>query len=300
VVVLEDKYSNENVILFGIGLVGQAILDELVLAEYQVIFRTSVKWQTGDIKEEEELLTIPLNRKKNISTAKIIWSAGRAGFSSSNEEIQSEFSVFQNVNWRIINHCKKHYDQVVYKLISSAGGLYEMNYINRDIDNFSIMRPYGKLKRMQERYLLSLVGIIILQIYRITTVYSNSLKNGRKGLISVLMKNLYLNQVSPIYANPNTIRDYVLDSDVARYVVNHTSDSSTVKILCTCDIFSINQIVLHLERQFGKKAYANFNLLMSNSVNIIFHDSLKPHDFKHSSLLTNLRIFHNNILGYGA
>lgn len=302
---LKDSNNEARVVMhFGIGLVGNAIKNSLYrLQQPQEVHNISFPWsqQAKALQSLEDIFEKTTELIDNEHTQLyIVWSAGKCGFGATTEETQAEQQLFCAVTDKMDAYVQTlPIHQTYFYLMSSAGGLYENQ---SHIDSYSRpapQRPYGFLKLQQEKHILK-KQYVKTKIFRISSVYSRYMPEGRKGLIAAMMNNCIQNRVSTIFGSANTLRDYVLDEDigdyVAKYILAPDDDTSQIQFLIAGQPSSILKIKKYIEVISKKKSYVNYTLIKSNASNICFSPKLVPPEFHPSPLYLNLRLLYLNIL----
>jgi len=287
---------------FGIGLVGKAIKNSIIrLAKPDTVCDVPFLWN----KQEEALQQLEVILKKaegligNTSVnIYIVWSAGQCGFSASAEETEKEKLFFYAIANELNTYAQTINHKVYFYLMSSAGGLYEnQNYVDTNSQP-APQRPYGFLKLEQENYIRTQKALHV-KIFRISSVYSKYLPDGRMGLITVMMNNCIKHKISTIFGSANTLRDYILDEDIGIYIAQcilTQADIKNIQFLIAGHPSSILEIKKYIELISKKKSYVNYTILKSNALNICFSPNLVPQKFHPSSLYLNLQLLYLNIL----
>jgi UDP-glucose 4-epimerase len=292
-------HGQQVVALFGVGLIGQAILDAISSAGLCRIREFSFTWN-AERHQAQELESIQryilgLDRGATfpISQIDIVWAAGHSGFGSSEDQIIPEMRAYQNVlsfSLKILNHISDVRQS--FHLISSAGGLFEGQ---KHVDRASLprpLRPYSHAKIQQEQFLSELPERMRKVIYRLSSVYGFSGKMGRLGLINTLIQNSIRHRSSNIFGNALTIRDYVLASDVGKFVANRLREidvESCILTLTSGKPTTINEILSRIEKIFGRKIYHTFDNIKENATDISFSSAILPKFWYPTELETGLR-----------
>ena len=167
-----------HIVQLGIGLIGNCISDKIsrLKGEHcEEITKVKIDWfDTDSILNQLKLLerSIDLNYKED--KIHIIWSAGKAGFSSDEKECNQEYLVFKKViDFFNSSFCKACTQKFMY-LFSSAGGLFEGEYVDNKHKTPKPKRPYGFLKLNQENYLIAKVNSFEkVYILRPSSVFSS-------------------------------------------------------------------------------------------------------------------------------
>ena len=208
-----------TVLHFGSGLIGHAIWRCLckVDSRIQQNEKTPYYWGEEDEKIEESWMEI-FKKVKDLNTKElhVIWAAGKAGFSADEETTQKELVHFKKAISLIQKEVSNQSIATHFYFMGSAGGMHEGVKMVESSDQISLQRPYGKLKYAQEGVLNAATEFESTTLFRISSVYSHNNINGRLGLIAVLVKNGIANAVSDIFGAESTLRDYVLDDDIAK------------------------------------------------------------------------------------
>ena len=292
------KLHNTNrfdyILHFGLGLIGQAVLDELI-KHVLISDRMSLTWSWSEQAIQEQAFKKIEEFTKSNSKVAVIWTAGKVGFSATESDIALEFATFKSVVDQIEKLASQKFWDTSCIFFSSAGGLFEGRSAVSKQSPLSIKRPYGTLKRNQEEYLQakSFVNKKLL-ILRPSTVYSkNPRLSFRQGLINVLVKNAKLGRVTTLFGNQNTLRDYVSGEDLGNYVVkclieNSSRDFEGTRFLVSGKATSIYEIVDMTQRVLGRNIYVQYSLDKHNSSPITFSKQAMAANFYPTDLKTNL------------
>ncbi len=295
--------KNSLTALFGVGLVGSAISSHLEKLPETIIKQLAWHWDYCSAQDKSNLLShiSRIHSETNIQRINIIWAAGRAGFSLQN--INDELT-----NFRFVLNLSHSFQQQIpesqinFHLISSAGGLFENQISIHAKSTPKPLRPYGNLKLQQEHDLLKCGWIMGKHIYRPTSVYGYSTPGQRMGLIPVLIQNGLRHRVSTIFGHTDTLRDYVLNQDIGRYVANiiHIGQACVnpqFYFLGAGRPTSIFEIRHHIERQIKRKIYFQFRPDKSeNTGNISISQQALPSDWPATVLETGIRQVYNQLL----
>jgi len=292
------RRHNHQVLVLGLGVVGRAIFGEL---KKQYVVNASGKLNWSSLSDCKQTLTnfIADHISKDSEQIDIIWSAGKSGFSASAEEADQDLRFFEAI---VDFLSEKIREQAVsarqrFILISSAGGLFEGQTGISSNSEPDPKRPYGWLKLQQEAVINSHGYFDEIALVRLSSVYTISNLSSRMGLIPTMVSKAIRQDSISIYGTETTLRDYVLDEDIGRYVVGMLSDElpGTVFVI-DGKPYSIAEIKNLLESISGKKVYLKYALLKSNAANMSFSQSLRARGFKPSNLPTNLRLLYFNLL----
>jgi nucleoside-diphosphate-sugar epimerase len=283
--------------LFGKGLIGRAILGAQSRAEISKSIEFPFSW-TACSRHSEELQAVQkyLLRRRMfsfVSRYEIVWTAGQSGFSSFHENTTVEMEVFRKVlsfaDWlRASSPAAQH----TFHLMSSAGALFEgqrcVNHASLPCSN----RPYGRAKLEQERLVAAMLRDTRNVVYRPSSVYGFSGGGVRMGLVNSLIHNALRHKPTRIFADPHTIRDFVLVSDIGRFVSDQlrAADRKSVTFtLASGKPSTIFEIVRRIERVLHRKVYCNLEQAAINSADNSYSRDILPKDWKPTDLDTGIR-----------
>jgi nucleoside-diphosphate-sugar epimerase len=278
-----DAYRTANnphkgCVVVGLGLIGHAV------SAYMGQFGPKLNDFTPELVTWQDSETIiklirllPLDPSERLE---LIWCAGRAGFSSSHEELQLEYQIFREV----LEQLSKEYKDIAVSLISSAGGIYEgSGGANTPHDPISPLRPYADWKLMQETLVENTVNIA--RIYRMSSVYGMTPKTTRRGLVNALIESSYESEPAIIYAKASTLRDYIGNIDVAKHIISRLDvESSLVDIVASGRPTSIDMLINMLARITQRKIKVSYRSSLENDKDIIFSRESLPKSFRCQSL----------------
>ena len=292
------KDVNEIVLQFGTGLIGNSIfrlfINKDLFDSHKIVQSDwiNVNYHISTICEELKNISCHSNTKLTI-----IWSAGKVGFRSNITECLNEYEAFKKIFLSLKKISDSSFSQVKVLLFSSAGGLYEAQINIEKSSPLTIKRPYGEIKYKQEEFIKKIFPNSYI-ILRPSSVYSTYTKNSRKGLILSLLMNGISNKESTIYASQYTLRDYILDDDIANFVYelilyNPQKDSyfnqfGLVHLLFSGRPYSILEVVSKIEYILMRRIPVKYLFNMSNNENITFNINSLPHNFYPSSLKVSL------------
>lgn len=288
-IILESYNNNEKLIfLIGQGLVGSAIVRELEHSNFKKKIESSSNWQDLDELLLQVSSLLETCHLKDIKKIEMVWSAGKAGFQSTEEEANYEYQIFKLVMDYIINLLTVQYNVALeVHLISSAGGLFEgmRNVGLETVPNPK--RPYGMLKLKQENYLHEKEQAFSFRIYRATSLYDFIERGKRFGLISTLIFNLINHKTSFIYGSYSTLRDYLWVGDLGRFIaekiISDTLDSHNIYLLASTQPATIFEIQKRIEKISKKRCFICF-IEKSNEAHITFSQRCVPKNFRTHAL----------------
>ena len=286
-------------LVFGAGLIGSAIITALSRLYTPRTSHHPFSWHEPH-KQADELAAILQQLKaiagqpgENPVTVHVIWSAGKGGFYSDSETLESELTGYGNV----LKFAEKlgntiGNNPVHFHLFSSAGGLFEGIRLVDSQTTPSPRRPYGMVKLQQENMLNSSEGKLTRKIYRPSTVYGFTGHGGRSGLIPTLLANAFLGKQSCIFAHPETLRDYVYTADIGRFIateINSKDDQHKVFTLCSGKSTSIFELIGLIERIMNRKLLINYQTGTDNFLHNSFSSELKPKHWQTTNLEQSIR-----------
>jgi len=210
-----------GIIQIGFGLIGTAI-DQALSPYHSTLATHQVQWQSIDstINQLEDLF----ESLQGLTHLEIIWAAGKAGFSTDDDTVDSELDLFR----RLLEGLKLNAAAYITRfwMMSSAGGLHEGQTCISSAHEIRHLRPYSRLKYQQEQIVTRLFPNHL--ICRISSVYTVDNLSGRLGLLPVLMLNGIQHKVSTLVGNESTLRDYVLDKDIAASISHQITQQTGV------------------------------------------------------------------------
>jgi nucleoside-diphosphate-sugar epimerase len=228
----------------------------------------------------------------------LVWSAGNAGFHSTQEEVRMENAPFMDTIHFVMKLRKilepTRFD---FHYISSAGGLFEGQRVINSASRPAPVRPYGRLKLAQEQVLQNSFDESEIAIYRPSSVYGPMVQKTQQGLISNLVHNGRNGRVTILDADVMALRDYVFSSDIGNFVAkrirsgNTGVDGSRVHFLVSSRCSSIFEVTRKIERTLKLRLRYRYDLFFGNSSDITFSDSVLPPDWSPSTLDVGLRQF---------
>lgn len=306
----DQKYR--IIVIFGAGLIGTAIAGGLLSFGKSSQIQVPYDWHTPE-NQKKQLNTIEKNiteflQSYPVSATHIVWSAGKAGFNSNEQETDIELENYLRVMTFARGLSDRLYNNfVVYHTVSSAGGLFEGQRLVTSETCPTPKRPYGWLKVKQENALNELDHIETFKkrIYRPSSVYTYIIPGQRLGLITTLIINGVRKNVSYITGSLTTIRDYVFAPDIGKYFAKKLMEedySEYLKIipLVSGKPTSIHEIKKIVENTINSKLYVNYSLNKSNEENISFSRSLIPKNFDNTDMHTTIMMIFNKFTKVGA
>lgn len=296
--------------IFGVGLIGSSILSALTASAGFAKEFMGFSFMMDDTGRQPGELCHIAHRISQIADKRpmdlcILWSAGTAGFTATECDIQAELAIFRKV-LELAQSSVTLYPEsnISFHLISSAGGLFEGQKKVTRHSNPTPIRPYGHLKKIQEELLLSSSDRMVKRIYRPSSVYGYIKRGHRMGLISTLIFNGICQQVSHIHGNRNTLRDYVWCEDLGKYIarvlLDHEGERNcSIDHLVSSKPSSIYEIQGIIEGLLGKKIYLTFHDTNTNSSDITFSRTIFPDNWYPIDVETAARLIYLRWRDYG-
>lgn len=273
--------NDRMIIIIGVGLIGSEISKLFLKEKIYQVSEFKIDWKNLDFFRNDFQNIYAYLIKEGVNKVDIVWAAGKAGFSSSFEQCESEAQHFFNFVDTVAYFKRSSFTTIIH-FISSAGGLFEGNtWVNANTIP-TPKRPYGAFKIKKEEYLKKkLVGGY--KIYRPSSVFGKISKGKRAGLIGVLLENLKQNKETQLFGSQDTLRDFIFVEDVARSifrVINFTEYfHENTFFLVSGRSASIFEIVYFIKKLSGKKVLFRF-IPTSDSLSMSFSPNLNPFEVR--------------------
>jgi len=183
----------------------------------------------------------------------IVWAAGHATTSSTQEEADIELAVFTQCISAMKDQLGSH-NGGTFLLASSAGGVYAGS-ANPPFDSHTSPHPtgvYGHLKRRQElkaeQILEETMNIVIA---RIANLYGPGQDLSKlQGLISRLALTAITKQTLTMFVPLDTLRDYIHVDDAAHFALHWMNESTAacqVRVIATGNSTSLGYIISQMK-----------------------------------------------------
>lgn len=291
--------GRQMVAIFGVGLVGGAILRALRRNETEPPVTLPVNWRDQgqrmvDLSRLTKAVTVPPHPAGAIRRLDIVWAAGKAGFGARREELDPEIHAFRDiVAWSRALCPVLPGTRIVFHMLSSAGGLFEGQRFIDDASQPSPRRPYGEAKFEQEKLVEELRNEMIAHIYRPSSIYGFSAAGGRSGLFNTLIANAKKHTTSRIFGGLDTLRDYVLSTDVGEFItgrIERPEAQSRSFILASGKPTSVTEMLQIASKVIGRPLYLMLEVQPSNASHITYRTSALPDDWRTTDLETGIRL----------
>jgi len=285
------------VLIFGVGLIGGAVLHSLRQIAASPVRRLPLHWldrqqRLEDLSIIRRTLLEDHRQDGRIDQLDILWTAGKAGFHAGWEVLRSEFEAFEDVvQWTRSISAVFPEALCVFHMMSSAGGLFEGQRFIDQASEPRPLRPYGEAKLQQETRVVQLREEMTAHIYRPSSVYGFSGVAGRSGLVNTLIENAKKHAMSSIFGGPDTLRDYVLSTDIGDYIaakVEQADRTSRTVLLANGKPTSVHEMLHAVGRATERPLYLGFDARPSNAKHITYRRSALPDDWRPTDLRTGI------------
>lgn len=273
--------DNRIIIIVGLGLIGTSLANLLLKKIKATANYVKIDWENADKFEQIiEKAICNLNIKK-VQQIDWVWSAGKAGFNATPEDVKNEYNLYAIFLKKVDYHRANTFPNLAnnFHLISSAGGLFEGQTLVNTKSTPKPKRPYGELKLKQEKLAIELFSNNY-SIYRLSSVYGNGKQNQRIGLISTLIRNTYSCKLTNIQGYFDTKRDYVWLDDVTDYISNRILSNELKKtpvyFLISGKPSTIFEIIDIVKKISNQKVLYKLDLMKTNADQIVFSSRLFP------------------------
>ena len=296
----QDLREGHLVLVFGLGLIGSAISNALLRLDFHLLADIPFEWdddlQVADAHNSIEALC--KSYSQNSICLSFVWSAGKAGFYSSQSDTDQELMNFQKTV-RLASTLRKKLDPIGFSFhsVSSAGGLFEGQCVIRKTSRPTPIRPYGLLKKQQEDHLLDIFDPTELAIYRPSSVYGPMTQKSRLGLINNLINNARNGHITVLDSHVMSLRDYVFAGDIGNYIARrirfelNNSKIEPVQFLVSAKCSSIFEVFEKIRRILNLHAQFRYDDQFGNNKNITFSDSVMPAGWRPVTLDVGIRQF---------
>lgn len=288
------------VLLFGLGLIGSAICNALLRLDFHLLADIPFEWD-DDLQvavAHNSIEAICKSYSQSSVYLSFMWSAGKAGFYSSQSDADKELANFQKTI-RLASTIRKKLDPLGFSFhsVSSAGGLFEGQRVIRKTSHPTPIRPYGILKKQQEDCLLDSFDSTELTIYRPSSVYGPMTQKSRLGLINNLINNARNGRITVLDAHVMSLRDYVFAGDIGNYIGRrirfelNNSKFEPLQFLVSAKCSSIFEVFEKIRRILNLHAPFRYDDQFGNNRNITFSDSVMPVGWRPVTLDVGIRQF---------
>ena len=288
-------------LVFGLGMIGQAVVEAAQRLGFEALLQVGVPWH--DAKFRQRVVTDLMNtcaQRIGASRAQlsIVWSAGQAGFLSSENEVRDESRVFEGMlDWAESLQQALTTASIQFHFLSSAGGLFEGQQAVGPESQPSPLRPYGELKLAQERMLAERFAAGTVSIYRPSSAYGPHGTNRRHGLINHLVNNSRRGRTTVLDSRVMALRDYVYSGDIGLHISRRIRfgrperQALPAQFLVSARCASIFEVVRKIERVLKLRIPVRYDEHFGNHSHITFSERVLPPGWRPVSLETGIRQF---------
>lgn len=290
--------NNHIVLIFGLGVVGWSIFDH-IRKDFHEVASDKLDWSALENCQKTVKAFCKKELPKSAKTVDVIWSAGNTLFSVGEEQAGLDLSFFKKFTALLEKNLTANLPDAKkrYIMLSSAGGLFEGQTSITARSKLEPQRPYADLKLKQEEHIEAQSWLDEYAIVRLSSVYSISNLRSRMGLIPTMVNKSIRQEFLSIYGTEMTLRDYVLDDDIGRYVARIIHKPLPKKVFVVDGKpYSILEIKNMVEAITQKKVYLNYTLMKSNAANNSYSKQIRAEGFEPSDLATNIRLLYYNLL----
>lgn len=297
VATLPSKDGPHEVLLFGTGLIGSAVL--AALAPGARVLRTVPYDWTDDTARRRAHPEIVASLSQEARAVSVVWTGGRSGFGSGPEDMARETSLVEEVlDLADATRGRAPASRHAIHLMSSAGGLFEGQTFCDARSTPAPRRPYGEGKLNQECLARARGGEARIHVFRPSSVYGVS-PSGRVGLITALIGNALRGATTKIMGRPSTLRDYVHAGDVGRFVARKVmntgagADGATgcgTYLLAQGRPAAMSEVIARVEHVLNLRLGLQFDPDPGNARNMSFRSSALPDGWRQIDLATGIAL----------
>jgi UDP-glucose 4-epimerase len=282
---LEFREGTQRILVLGSGTLGRPVVERLIRRGAIPTGRTPIPWLDRRARQSAFDTFRRGATGEEARRLDVLWAAGRASFSSTTDQTRQEWEAFEDT-LRFFDALAGQYDDAIMHLMSSAGGLYEGTHVASSDTPPRPVRPYGRLKLAEEQ--AAAAAGRALHVYRPSSVYADPTAHSRPGLIGRLVGDGATGRTTPIVGALATLRDYVHNGDVGRFVgdgiVSERPGPGRMSMLVSAEPASIFEAVRLVERTLRKRLFLQFRETW-NASNITFAAAVRDPGFRPRSLI---------------
>jgi nucleoside-diphosphate-sugar epimerase len=282
------------IVILGLGLIGQAVLSATRRRGAFAGTRLPLSWTDPALRRAHlnNVRTAIGSADSPPAGIDIVWTAGKAGFGATEDQLAQEDEPFRDVlafaeslaeAWPTARHR--------FHLMSSAGGLFEGCRLVATGTEPNPRRPYGHAKLRQEAMVRAMPAGIQASIYRPSSVYGKSNGSGRPSLINVLIANALARRVSHLFADVGTLRDYLMSDDAGEFLAGRLVGEapSGTFLLATGKATAVQEIIHLVEVTLGTRLLLRIDPRPGNAEHMSFCPMALPAGFRPTDLATGIR-----------
>ena len=296
--------QGQIVLIFGLGLIGRSIVHGLHRRSDYSTTELPYSWSGGSAQamDGQRIVEFVSSRRslprgtrpsRESPRVDLVWSAGRGGFGSTEEQLGPELRSFESV-LMLASRIRSLHPECghAFHMISSAGGLFEGQRNVGPESRPEPKGPYAALKLKQEELLGGLDPAVDKFVYRPSSVYGFVAGGMREGLLTTLISNGIRRQVSRVFGEPGTLRDYVLASDVGQFVADRLVGAIRehgIFTLASGKPSTISEILRMTEALIDRSLYVVFQQSAVNAEHNTFRPDALPVDWSPTALYTGMQ-----------
>ena len=274
-----------KILLLGSGLVGSSIAKSLLAKGWNIEKHIAIDWIDHKTRGEQinAIFNIVHSAVEFKAHIDVIWAAGNSRFNGEQSIFDREWAAFSdilNLTTNLSDTSKSNH--LTFHYVSSAGGLFDGMMMVKNSDNPDPQNCYGFSKLKQEQAVLSLPQAVRTQIYRPSSIYGYA-RNGKVGLITMLILDALDGKVTKISSDPTTARDFIFADDVGDFVSEYVSDDSAlsqIHTLASGRTTSILEAIELVRKALPVPLNIQFNPKPAQPINNSYSASALPENFK--------------------
>ena len=287
-----DRHDSQEschhfILLFGIGFIGRHIFlalsstGQFDCREFPFDWRDSDR-QHLELTQIRNYLAARLNvAQSSMCRVDIIWAAGKAGFGERESQFLSESLTIRNLlDFTKELDCSISIQRAWFHHFSSAGGLFEGQRLVSNFTTPDPLRDYGRIKLGQETNVSDMLPKVFkTAIYRPSSVYGLAISKNRIGLISALIRSALTGVEAEIYGSLNTLRDFVLVTDIANFVrskVLYQPPENSTFTLCSGKPASVIEVIGLIQQVANHKLNMRYRILTDNALDNSYCQKILP------------------------
>lgn len=233
----------------------------------------------------------------------MVWSAGTAGMATSKARCEQNLETMKTVVSAALESIEPTRRRRLH-VISSAGA-YAVNSPRWPAEGkppAPIDVPYVQLKLAEEDWSRTRTGgpdPVGVTIHRVASVYARPGDPGRSGMVAAMVRNASKGNVTPIFGNWSTIRNYVHADDVGEFVARSIrfeveatpalhETPLTETLLADRRSYAIGELVQLVSRAIRRPVPLQM-IAAENAENHTFNPSMIAEGFAARSLPTAIR-----------
>ncbi len=303
-----DLDDNSRVIVLGEGQVGSAISRSFLRTRTAVGHQRRTNWATPETAARStadalrDLQPAGTGHASTSGRTTVIWSAGTAGMTTSKERCDQNLATMKASISAALDSVETGRTRSLH-IVSSAGAhahsapRWPSSRPSLESESPAVDVPYIQLKIAEERWAQALTAgpdPIDATIHRVASVYARPDDPGRSGMVAAMVRNASRGQVTPIFGNWSTMRNYVHADDVGEFVARSVRVADIAPGRCTETLladrrsYAIGELVKLVSRAIRRPVPLQM-IAAENAQNHTFNPSKIADGFAARSLPTAIR-----------